>query len=595
MSGSDSASLVRYSAVTRAHRAIIFMDVVESVRLVEEDEAGFLGRWLALVETIRSDILAPLNGRLIKSLGDGLLLDFSDVRSAVTAAFAIRDVAQRLNEGLPVNARIHLRAGIETSDVVLDQNDIYGRGVNRAARLVTLAGPDQIVISAAVRDGLTADLDADIEDLGDCYLKHLAQPVRAYRIGPPGPNPVSEPAYFFTELLPSLAIVPFITRDSDQNDLLGEVVAEELIRDLSRSTELNLVSRLSTTAFRGRGATLEQIRANLQADYVLSGEYRTSGQSITIDTELADCKTGQIVLTTRQKGKVAGLLGGRREMIDHIAADVNKAVMKRELQRAQSQALPTLTSYTLLIAAIALMHRLSASDFDSAKALLDELVERGRRQAIPQAWLANWHVLRVQQGWSDDPDRDAQMALQCTKQALDSDPTCSLALAVDGFVHTNLLRRLDVARERYDLALRNNPNDPLAWSLKGTLHAFMGEGPQAMTCTRRALRLSPLDPRRWFYDSLAASACISARQYDAAVQLARRSLRANRNHTSTLRVLSVAQWQLGDHDGARATTRELLRLDPQLTVQGWLARAPSSPFWVGQEFAQVLGMTGVPD
>ena len=174
--------------------------------------------------------------------------------------------------------------------------------------------------------------------------------------------PDPKPTFFPENLLPSLAVVPFLARGGGDVDIvLGEVIAEELIRDLSRSAELNLISRLSTTAFRNRNATASEIGNNLQVEYVLSGAYSIDGRNITIDSELANSKTGRIVWTKRQKARVSGLRSGRREIIDLIAADVSDAVMKRELQRAQSQALPTLTSYTLLIAAIGLMHRLSLS------------------------------------------------------------------------------------------------------------------------------------------------------------------------------------------------------------------------------------------
>jgi adenylate cyclase len=264
------------------------------------------------------------------------------------------------------------------------------------------------------------------------------------------------------------------------------------------------------------------------------------------------------------------------------------------LQRARSQSLPTLKSYTLLLGAIALMHRLSLHDFEQARHLLQILIDRATRQPIPLAWLANWHVLRVQQGWSGDQHQDSCMALECTRRALDSDPNCSLALAIDGFVHTNLLKRLDIAQERYDLALAANPNNSLAWLLKGTLHAFMDEGDKAVEYTEMALKLSPLDPQRYFYDSLAASAHLTAGHYDSALELAQRSLRANRSHTSTLRVMTVAQWQLGHRDEARKTTQELLKLEPELTIAGYLRRAPSAAFDIGREIADVLGKAGVP-
>ena len=182
-----------------------------------------------------------------------------------------------------------------------------------------------------------------------------------------------------------------------------------------------------------------------------------------------------------------------------------------------------------------------------------------------------------------------------TKRALDNDPKCSLALAVDGAVHTNLLKRLDVAKERYELALAANPNDALAWALKGTLHAFMDEGTSAVQCTGLALKLSPLEPRRYYYNSLAASAHLTAGQNENALALAQRSLRENRSHTSTLRVMAVAQWRLGLHEEARRTVQQLLELEPDLTISRYLKRTPSAPYQIGKEIASALKDAGVPN
>jgi class 3 adenylate cyclase/TolB-like protein len=586
----------RVHSVDRAIRAVLIADVVESVRLIEEDEEGVISRWLALVSHIQTHLLPTCKGKLVKHLGDGMLLEFNTVQDALFAAFGIQRASDSRNHDVAPDRRILLRIGIEVDEVIIDKDDVYGRGVNLASRLATLAGPGEIVISGRAREQLTPGLDGDIEDLGDCYLKHFRDPVRAYRIRPPGLYPANEPGLPPHDLLPALAIVPFAGRDiAPEHNVLGEILAEEMIRELSRSPDVNVISRLSTTAFRGRDYTVQGIGAHLNADYVLSGIYRVTGQQVTLDSELAEAKSGQIIWAKRHKGQIAGILSGKRELIDHVVAAVETAVMSREVQRAYSQALPTLKSYTLMIAAIALMHRLSPHDFEEAQRLLETLVQRAPRQPVPQAWLAKWHVLRVQQGWSANPKEDAALALQCTRRALDTDPQCSLALAVDGFVHTNLLKRLDVGLERYERAIRTNPSDSLAWLLKGTLHAFKSEGLQAVTCTHRALRLSPLDPHRYFYDSLAATAHLSAHQFDRALKAAQRSLRANRTHTSTLRAMAVAQWHLGHHDAARATAQELLRLEPSFTVSGWLERSPSSSYPIGQEWANTFRELGIPN
>jgi adenylate cyclase len=474
---------------------------------------------------------------------------------------------------------------------------LYGHGVNVAARLTTLAGPGEIVVSADVRDQMTPVLDADVEDLGECYLKHVKQPVRAYRVGPPGIRPLILPGGTATpDLQPTVAVVPFNARSNEpQHALLGEVLADEIISALSRTTEMHVISRLSTTAFRGRDATLAEVSGHLNANYVLSGAFRVSANTIRVAAELADARSSRIVWAGNLKGHVTGVLEGKDELIDRLVAEVSAAVVVHELQRAQTQAMPTLEAYTLLIAAVALLHRLSPQAFDRAQALLQAVIERAPRQAAPHAWLAKWHVMRVQQGWSVNAPSEGHAALECTKRALDLDPHCSLALTIDGLVNTNLLKRLDVAQDRYETALQVNPNDSLAWLLKGTLHAFKGEGKAAMEHTQRALRLSPLDPLRYYYDSLAATAALAAGQYERALKLAEHSLRANRTHTSTLRAIAIANWQLGHLDVARSTVAELLRLEPSLTITGWRKRSPSSEFDTGKLWAEVMLKAGVPE
>lgn len=578
-------------------RTVLVIDVVESVRLMEEDEDGAVRRWRQLVEHVASEVLPALGGRLVKSLGDGLMVEFPRVQPAVQAAFAIQSACNNANTGMPPERHMLLRAGAHVGELIADEHDVYGRDVNLAARLTTLAGPGEIVVSADARDQLTPELDADIEDLGECYLKHVQHPVRAYRVGPPGPRPVIEPgSVSMLSLRPMVAVIPFTARDAElEHHVVGEVLADEVISALSRTPQLDVISRLSTTAFRERKATLSEVGALLNANYVLSGAYRVSGSELALAVELAEVKSGRIVWTDRLKAGVTDAIRGEHDLIDRIVAQVSTAVIARELQRAQSEPLPTLESYTLLMGAIVLMHRASIHDFDRAREMLEALTERARRLALPHAWLAKWHVLRYTRGWADDRKTEGQLALDSTKRALDADAHCSLALAIDGFVHTHLLRRLDVAQERYELALSVNPNDSLAWLFKGTLHAFKGEGEPAVESTERAIRLSPLDPLRYFYESLAATAALSAGDYERAITLARRSLRSNRVHTSTLRALAIAQSELGRLEEARKTVEELLRLQPNLSVKRYLESSPSGAYETGRVWSEALRRVGVPE
>lgn len=573
---------------------IVVVDLVESVRLIEEDEAGTVARWQAVVAAA-SAWLPRLGGTLVKSLGDGMLMVFEDVPRAIESAFALHREAARAGAGVEPRRRLWLRIGVDVGEHLADTRDVYGRHVNLAARLVTLAGPGEIVVSADVRDRLTPWLDAEVDDLGECWLKHLPEPVRAYRLGPPGPEPVVEPAPS-AELRPTVAVIPFVARSAEAaHAVLGEVIADDVISALARTAELDVISRLSTTALRGRRTTPSALAAMLGAGYVLSGRYAVHGRQVRVDVDLAEARGGRVVWSGALRGRLDGLVRGDDAIVDRLVAQVGAAVIAREVERAQRLPLPTLDSFTLLMSAITLMHRLSASEFDRARRMLDAVIERAPRQAEAHAWMAKWHVLRVHQGWSPDARADVAHAQACTRRALQADSRCSLALAVDGLVQTSLLGRLDAAQASYEAALGVNPNDPLANLLMGTLHAFRGEGKPAVRATQRALRLSPLDPLRYYFDSLAASAAVADDQHERAIRLAQRSLRLNRTHTSTYRALAIAQWLSGRHDEARGTVERLRALDPQLTVGGWLARSPSRDHPIGERWADALRAAGLPE
>ena len=549
---------------------------------MEANEEDAVRRWQKLVGLVVHDVLPQHDGRMLKSIGDGLMLEFAAPRSAVHAALHIQKLCRGANQGVPPAMRMHLRAGVHTAQYVKDEHDIYGADVNLAVRLTTLAGPGEIIVSAPVRDQLTPVLDGDIEDLGDCYMKHLVAPVRAYRVGSAGVAPVIEPGSSRPlDLRPTIAVIPFGARGADPGHaLIGEAIADELIAALSKTAELHVISRLSTTVFRDRAASpegaLADIRQHLGATYVLSGRCTVFGAQMSLFVELAEADGGRIVWADNLKGNVAGLFNPNDEMLSRIVSAVSSAVMKHELSRAQNHALPTLEGYTLLLGAISMMHRTDYHDFDKARQMLEHLIQRSQRHPVPHAWLAKWHVLKVQQGWSENIDSETILALDCTKRALDCEPNNALALTIDGLVHTNLKRNVGFANDRYLSALEANPNESLAWLLKGTMHAFKGEGQVAVSDIKRALKLSPLDPYKYYYDSLAATAALSSGDFLGAIEFAKKSLRANRTHTSTLRALIIGYVQSNQMDQAKRIATELIKLEPGFSVEKFLARTPSA-------------------
>ncbi len=583
--------------LTRARRAIVVVDVVESVRLMQEDEAGFIERWRRFVHEVRTDVLPKHGGRLVKSLGDGMLLEFEAAPQAVAAAFAMHQSIAPMRQGLPDSVAPWLRCGLHIDEVVVDEMDIYGNGVNLAARLAALAGPGESVVSAGFREQVLADFDADMEDLGECYLKHLPAPVRAFRVWPMLPSPFALPprAAPAVELRPVVAVLPFADRDGSASaHALGDVLADQVIATLSRSSALSVISRLSTHAFRQRSDPLDKVAQALGAHYVLAGNCSHAGGRVQVSVTLSDVRSGLVMWTRSLSDHEGAALETDSELVASLVSGVAQTIFASEVGSVRSRALPTLQCHTLLIAAISLLYRLSPADFERARAALDALQERAPRHAAPLAWLARWHLFRIVQGWSPDRRRDGEAALSYAKRALDIDPDSSLALTMLGNVNTSFLRDLPTAHALYDRALAINPNESLAWLQKGNCLSFGGAGAQAIDHVQRAVELSPLDPSRHFYLSIMSSAALSARDYERAIQAARASLRLNSEHVSTYRVLAIAQAMSGRLEEARANVARLMQLEPGLTVAGFVARSPGAASGLAHEFGQALQAAGLP-
>jgi adenylate cyclase len=275
-----------------------------------------------------------------------------------------------------------------------------------------------------------------------------------------------------------------------------------------------------------------------------------------------------------------------------IASGAHTSIMNAEVQRALLRPLPTLESCSLLLSGIALTHRASSRDFDRAHDVLDALVDRHPRSAQARAWLAKWYVLKVVRGMSAAPDRDSRIAIEQTERALDCEPDSALALAIQGHALCQLSRDVGGALGRINHALELSPNDPLAWLYKSVWSSMWGSTVDSVREAEVASRLSPVDPMKYYYDMILASGLCIDGQYERAIELACRSLRANKHHQPTLRVLLFAQYEAG-HVSEAKETLELLRSEtPQLTVASYLGLggAASAP---RQKLALVLRQLGV--
>ena len=579
----------------RSTKTVVFADVVDSVRLIASDEEGTVRRWLRFVDAIEEYVANSRSGRVVKRLGDGIMLEFGDPSEAVQAALIMRKSLAILNKDPPVSQSIDIRIGMHAGEVLRSHDaDLYGRDVNIASRLAAASRPGEIMASASVRDLLANSVDAEFVDLGPVYLKNVPSPVHAFRVATPDEFANVAPLMSPEDLLPTIAVLPLDVRDGTDAPVWRDMLTEDLIVALSRSHQMNVISRLSTMGLSAADRNLPQISQTLQADFIVSGSCAVGASNHVLDLTLTRALTGHVIWSDRITVESAAVLK-KNVIFSEVASAIHLAILDLEMKRALSHPVPTLDSYEILMASVALMHRLSPVDFARAGELLDALIERIPNAPLPLSWKSRWHVLKVVQGWSTDRSREAALALNHTHRALDLDPTNSGALTAEGFVQTHLLHNLDEAEELYDSALEYTPNEATGRALRGTLYAFRGEGARAVRDTERSLHLAPRDPHRFFFQCMAGSASLVAEDYPRALKLIKSSLRLNRLHMSSLRMLAVTQWRLGMQDDARGTVAKILRLNPDFTLSKWKRTNPGAEFPVGQAFADTLKEIGVPD
>lgn len=589
--------------LTWARRALVVVDVVESVRLVRRDEAGFIERWRRFVNEVRLQVLPRHGGRLVKSLGDGLLLEFDAVSCAVAAALELQrriDVAER---GRDADAAIRLRAGVHVADVVVDELDVFGDGVNLAARLAAIGRAGDVVLSVQARDQIVCGVDAEVEDLGDCFVKNLDAPVRAFRcwsvggaraaagVGAPAPSRPAEP------LAPRIAIVPLrCLADDPESRAVGDAVADEIIAALSKVPGLTVLSRLSTAALRDADVDVLQVaRDRLRASYLLDGSCSSGGGRIRIRAQLIDLASGELVCAEVASVDERELFLGQDIAIPAITAAIGRAVVDREVARVASLPMPNLASYSLYLGGVSLLHRLSRHDFLRSQELLQHVAERAPRSAAPHAMLAKWHIFRMVQGWCDDRERQGAAARDEARRALDRDPADALSLAVDGLTSVIVDGNLDAAERSYRQALLGNAQEPYAWAFLSGVLAYRDQGDEAVQAAGRALALSPLDPSRFLFEAYLAHALIQAGRPVEAAESASESLRLNSTHMPSHRLLIIALMLAGEELPARAAAARHMQLEPGFSVRRYQARYPGREMPQAGLYADALRRAGVPD
>lgn len=580
------------------NKVVLVMDLVESVRLMASNEASVVHQWRGFLQHAREEVLPRHGGRLVKSLGDGILVEFDEPSQAVKATLRLHRYFDDANRGRDDDSKFWLRAGLNATHLYIDDHDVFGHGVNLAARVAGLAGPRETVITANVHDALVDGVDGDMEDMGECYLKHWPEPVRTWMLSPPSgiggllkqPAPAARPEDFRA----TIAVLPFVSRsNAPEHFVIGDLLADGVIVLLSRSQHLRVISRLSTAVLRGRDDVNQTASQQLDAHFVLSGSYVSLGDRVLVTAQLSDTRHNEVIWADRLTGDVMDVVQQESELINALASTCADQLLHSEVQRTLTQALPRLDSSALMLGAINLMHRSTRRDLERSQQLLEALVDRHKRSVAPWAWLAKWHIMQVVQGMAANPHESFQRAIDISDRALDMAPDSALALSVKGHAMCHLGKDVEESNRLLNEATHSNPNDPMARLYSSVWSQLWGRPEDSLKAAQDALALSPLDPQRYYFEMMLANSHLAMGNYAAAVELCKSSLTKNRYHAPTVRALVFSQYEAGLREDAKETLELLRQLQPDLTVSRYLASGNQSK--TRQHGARVLKALGLPE
>ena len=397
------------------------------------------------------------------------------------------------------------------------------------------------------------------------------------------------------DVLPVVAVIPFRALGELAADVaLGDWLAEETARSLSRSRLIAVISHLSSRQLAKSVVEMSGVRDILKADFCVCGALRNLGGRIVVDADFVDARSGRMLWTRRFAGSIGDMLADAGGGLANLVNSVGAALADEAIAHVRGRALGDVEDHRLVIAGVALMHRATLSDFARSREFLAEAARRAPQAAEVHAWLAQWHALSVMNRWSAAAERDARLAADAAARALDLSPDNAFGLMMDGFVQCNLRRRLDLAETRYEQALARDPNEPMAWLVKAALHTFRGEAAEAVAAAETATARSPIDPFGYFYDTLTAGAYMAAGDYRQALDLAERAIRVNDRHLSTLRVKIVSLTMLDRMEEARAAAARLLQGDPEFTVKNYMSTHPCADYEIGRQVEKALRTAGIP-
>jgi TolB-like protein/class 3 adenylate cyclase/Tfp pilus assembly protein PilF len=556
--------------IERKLAAILAADCVGYSRLIAADDEGTLRR----LNEHRRDLIDPAigkhRGRIVKTTGDGFLAEFASVVDAVRCAVEVQiDMAER-NAGESGGTRLEFRIGINVGDVVEQDGDIFGDGVNIAARLEAFAEPGGICVSERVREDVGGRIGLAFEDIGEQSLKNIPRPVRVFRLRPApslaatalGPPSLPEK--------PSIAVLPFQNMSGDQEqDYFGDGIAEDIITALSRLRGFFVIARNSTFAYKGKTPDVRQVARDLGVRYVLEGSVRKAGERLRVSAQLIDATTGAHVWAERYDRGIADIFAVQDEITQSVVASIEPQVYSAEGQRLRSRPTESLDAWGCVTRAMPYVWTWAVADNKTGVALLERALEIDPGYARATSLLAWSYGARAQLGWSE-PSEVLEKALEFARHAIEQDLEDPWAHLAAGYVHM-VSRRYQPALNELKESIERNPSFAHAHMLLGSVYGYGGAVDDGLREVAIAERLSPRDHNQAANLSVAGLCHFMAGRYAEGVDFERRAVQLRPYFGTAWRTLAASAGQAGEMDVAAEALAKCKELQPSLSLD-WIEK-----------------------
>lgn len=554
--------------------AIVAADVAGYSRLMGRDESGTLAALKAIRQEVVDPPIAAHGGRIVKTTGDGLLLEFPSVVDAVRCMVEVQTAMAAQAVGVAEDKRIAFRVGVNLGDVIIDGDDIFGDGVNIAARLEALAEPGGLCLSDDAFRQVRGKIDAGFVEMGAQTLKNIEQPVHAWRWSPGSTAAALAPVLALPDK-PSIAVLPFQNMSGDpEQEYFADGMVEEIITALSRFSWLLVMARNSSFTYKGRAVDVRRVAEELGVRYVLEGSVRRASQRIRITGQLIDATTGAHIWADRFDGDAEDIFELQDKVTECVVGAIEPSLRRAEIERSRRKRPDSLVAYDLFLRALTPLHKLRPEANVEALRLLEQAntIDPGYAPAL--AYAAWCYEQRLLHGWSTAPDEDKAAAVGLARQALAIDSGEAAAIAMASFVLTFVGHDYDGARRAAQRALDLNPNSPTVCWMTGWVIMLDGDPEGAIPIFERSLRLSPSDPQVNFLLNGLGMSHLIMEHPEEAYEFASKALALDPDVDVIYYVLIPACGYLGRTEEAKRAIAKLQLLAPGITTSSFRERMP---------------------